>query len=133
MSARRLAAAAPGWDRVLVHPDTGAVLAVDRYRPSEELRRVLRARDEHCRFPGCRLSTVRCDLDHTHDAALGGTTDAGNLAHLCRRHHVLKHNSAWRVEQQSGGILRWTSPTGRTYVDSPAPMVRFTANDPPPF
>ncbi|MCR2678846.1 hypothetical protein NSP03_24390, partial [Salmonella enterica] len=45
-TARRLAGAASGWDRVLTHPISGALLAVDRYRPSEDLRRHLRARDE---------------------------------------------------------------------------------------
>ena len=132
-TARRLTAAAPGWDRVLTHPVSGAVLAVDRYRPSEELRRHLRVRDEHCRFPGCSVSTTHADLDHTIDAALGGPTAEANLAHLCRRHHVLKHASAWTVEQIGGGVLEWVSPTGRRYVDSPGPTLRFAPTDPPPF
>ena len=132
-TARRLTAAAPGWDRVLTHPISGAVLTVDRYRPSEELRRHLRVRDEHCRFPGCSVSTTRADLDHTIDAALGGATTEANLAHLCRRHHVLKHASGWTVEQVGGGVLRWVSPTGRAYVDSPGPTVRFQSGEPPPF
>ena len=42
-TARRFAGAASGWNRLLTHPISGAVLAVDRYRPSEELRRHLRA------------------------------------------------------------------------------------------
>ena len=132
-TAKRLTAGAAGWDRVLTHPVTGAILAVDRYRPSEELRRFLRARDEHCRFPGCRISARRSDLDHTHDASLGGSTDHRNLAHLCRRHHVLKHTGTWGVEQVGGGALKWTSPTRRVYVDSPAPTLRFEPDHPPPF
>lgn len=116
---RRLAGGAPGWDRVLVEPATGSVLSVDRYRPSEQMRRTLGARDRHCRFPGCRVPVSRCDLDHTVDAALGGATATDNLAHLCRGHHVLKHHSDWTVTQQAGGELRWTSPAGRTYVDRP--------------
>ena len=63
-SARMLAGAASGWERVLTHPITGAVLGVDRYTPSEQLRRHLRVRDQHCRFPGCRMPTRRCDIDH---------------------------------------------------------------------
>ena len=55
-------------------PVTGAVLAVDRYRPSPALDRFLRARDERCRFPGCRHPVWRCDLDHTIDHAHGGPT-----------------------------------------------------------
>ncbi|MFS0734268.1 DUF222 domain-containing protein [Microbacterium sp. 1P10UB] len=132
-TAARLSAAAPAWDRVLTDASSGAVVAVDRYRPSEDLRRFLRARDERCRFPGCGVSARRSDLDHTKDAAWGGPTEVENLAHLCRRHHVLKHQSAWSVEQAGGGVLRWTSPTRRVYLDAPAPMVRFVADDPPPF
>ncbi|SBS74936.1 HNH endonuclease signature motif containing protein [uncultured Microbacterium sp.] len=127
-TARALAASAPGWDRILTHPVTGAVLAVDRYRPSEEMRRHLKVRDQHCRFPGCRLPVTACDIDHTHDRARGGATDAANLAHLCRRHHTVKHNSAWRVRQRPGGVLEWTSPTGRVYDDRPVSTVTFVTD-----
>jgi hypothetical protein len=124
-TARRLAGHAPGWDRVLTHPITGAVLAVDRYRPSEEIKRALRVRDRHCRFVGCRRPVHHCDLDHTLDAALGGPTTACNLAHLCRRHHILKHHTAWTVRQLAEGVLEWTSPTGRIYTDRPVSAVAF--------
>ncbi|PCE15979.1 hypothetical protein AUC47_10735 [Microbacterium sp. SZ1] len=118
-TARVLAGEASGWNRVLTDPVSGGMLAVDRYRPSRHLRRHLRARDQRCRFPGCRIVARRCDLDHNHDAATGGATCDTNLAHFCRRHHVLKHHSPWHVEQLSDGVLRWTSPTGRTYLDTP--------------
>ncbi|MCM3780183.1 HNH endonuclease signature motif containing protein [Microbacterium hydrocarbonoxydans] len=118
-TARVLAGGASGWNRVLTDPVSGRMLAVDRYRPSRHLRRHLRARDQRCRFPGCRIVARKCDLDHNDDAATGGATCATNLAHFCRRHHVLKHHSPWHVEQLSGGVLRWTSPTGLTYLDTP--------------
>ncbi|MBB2977156.1 hypothetical protein FHX49_002753 [Microbacterium endophyticum] len=123
-SARRLAGTAPGWDRVFTHPVTGTVVSVDRYRPNDQLKRQLRARDQHCRFVGCRMPTHRCDIDHTVDAALGGPTHQHNLAHLCRRHHSLKHASRWSVKQRGDGVLEWTSPTGRSYTDKP-PGVAF--------
>ena len=133
-TARWLAGDAPGWDRVMTHPVTGAVLAVDRYRPSADLLRALRVRDEHCRFPGCHQPVRRCDVDHTHDAALGGQTEIHNLAHLCRRHHTLKHATDWQVRQVGGGSLEWTSPTGLVYIDVPTPTLRFIpSGDPPPF
>jgi hypothetical protein len=124
-TARVLAAGATGWERVMTSPVTGAVLAVDRYRPGKSLDRFLAARDERCRFPGCRMAVWRCDIDHTIDHSHGGATHHGNLAHLCRRHHVLKHRSAWTVEQISPGVLVWTSPTGRKHTDRPEPVVRF--------
>lgn len=133
-TARCLAHGAPGWDRVMTHPVTGVTLAVDRYRPSADLLRTLRVRDEHCRFPGCRQPVRRCDVDHTHDAALGGPTHIDNLAHLCRRHHTLKHATDWRVRQLGVGALEWTSPTGFVYIDVPTPTLRFVpSGDPPPF
>lgn len=132
--ALRLAGAATGWDRVMTHPVDGGVLAVGRPRPSEQLRRLLRARDERCRFVGCRQPAWHCDADHTIDHAFGGETSEHNLALLCRRHHVLKHQTAWSVQQLGRGRLRWTSPAGRAYVDRPEPTVRFVGDaDPPPF
>lgn len=130
-TARKLAGIATGWDRVLTHPISGRVLAVDRYRPSKDLRRHLRARDHRCRFPGCGIAARKCDLDHNHAASAGGATCETNLASFCRRHHVLKHHSPWHVEQKPGGVMEWTSPTGRTYVDTPpAPnTVTFTVSD----
>jgi len=128
-TALRLAGTATGWDRVLTHPVTGTVLAVDRYRPSDQLKRTLRVRDEHCRFPGCRIPTRRCDIDHTTAREHDGPTEITNLAHLCRRHHTLKHHSAWRVRQTPDGVLHWTSPTGRTYPDRPARTLTFVPDE----
>jgi len=126
-----LAGAASGWDRVLTDPISGELLAVDRYRPSEHLKRHLRARDERCRFPGCGTPARDADLDHTLDAAHGGPTEDGNLSALCRRHHVLKHHSPWKAKQIGGGLLEWTSPAGRSYVDRPPPQntVVFTPSE----
>ncbi len=133
--ARRLAALAPGWDRVFTDPTTGIPVAVDRYRPSAELRRFLAARDERCRTPGCTRPAHRCDRDHTTAAAEGGPTAPDNLAHLCRRHHTVKHHTAWQVRHLGHGTLQWTSPTGRHYEDHPPSRVRFVPHteDPPPF
>ena len=124
-TAAALAADAAGWDRILTHPITGSILAVDRYRPSEQMRRHLRARDQHCRFPTCRVPARRCDIDHNIDYAHGGPTDARHLSHFCRRHHTTKHHSPWRVRQLARGVLEWTSPTGRVYIDRPVSEVIF--------
>lgn len=135
-TARALAGAATAWDRMLTHPITGALLTVDRYRPSAELKRWLRARDQRCRFPGCGYPAGDCDIDHTQDAARGGPTDAGNLGHLCRRHHVTKHQTPWTVRRHDGGVFEWTSPTGRVYSDPPPRPNSLTSahdDEPPPF
>ena len=131
-TARTLAGGATAWERVLTHPVTGAILAVDHYRPNADLRRLLHARDSRCRFPTCGLPPAAQDLDHTIDAAHGGPTEEGNLGGLCRRHHVLKHQTAWKVTQRGAGVLEWTSPSGATYIDKPPSPVTFTVDDPDP-
>ncbi|WEK60361.1 MAG: DUF222 domain-containing protein [Candidatus Microbacterium colombiense] len=131
-TARRIAGAAIGWDRVLTHPISGALLAVDRYRPGDQLKRHLRARDQRCRFPACGLASRKCDIDHNHAAADGGPTCADNLAHFCRRHHMMKHHSPWHVEHRGGGVLEWRSPTGDVYIDR-APVQNTVRFAPTPF
>ncbi|MEH0110435.1 DUF222 domain-containing protein [Tersicoccus sp. MR15.9] len=119
------------------------------YRIRAAVRRALQVRDGTCRFPGCRRNATACDLDHVTAWTDGGTSEGGNLAHLCRKHHVLKHHSGWTVtaaspsdgrdaaESHGGGgradhhpppgpdALIWTSPAGRRYLAEP--------DDPPPF
>jgi len=131
-TARILAGGTTAWERVLTHPITGAILAVDHYRPNADLRRLLHARDSRCRFTTCGLPPVTQDLDHTIDAAYGGGTEEGNLGGLCRRHHVLKHQTAWTVKQLGAGVLEWTSPAGNSYIDKPPSPVTFTIEDPDP-
>ncbi len=120
-TARRLAAHAPSFRRILTHPETGAFLSLGRttYRVPAGLAEYLRVRDGVCRFPGCSRRAVGCDLDHTRDWAKGGGTCHDNLAHLCRKHHRLKHQTRWRMSQGPGGDIRWTSPAGREHVTSP--------------
>ncbi len=127
---RELAGLAAGWDRLFVDPVTDAVVRTDRYRPTEAMRRFLRARDQHCRFPGCRRPAERTDLDHNHDHARGGPTANDNLAHFCRGHHALKHpdlraRHRWSVRQLSHGVLEWISPAGKTYIDEPPARLVF--------
>ncbi|MFB8386437.1 DUF222 domain-containing protein [Microbacterium sp. NPDC055910] len=132
-TARELAAATRSpWERVLTHPITGTVLHVDTYQRTTAIDRYLRARDQHCRFPGCRLPAIRCEVDHTIDAALGGPTDVRNLAHFCQRHHSMKQFTPWKVEQLPDGVLRWTSPLGRDYLEHPPSLgVHFRPDDGP--
>lgn len=129
---RRLAAEASGWSRLFTDPVRGTVVATDGYQPTASMRRLLRHRDQTCRFPGCGASAHRTDVDHTVDWADGGATAIPNLAHLCRRHHTLKHATRWRLRQPSPGELEWTSPSGRTYVDEPAAIgPRFAERERP--
>ncbi len=124
--ARILAAGAPTFTRLLTHPETGAVLSVgrDSYQVPADLRRWLRVRDETCRGIGCGRRAAGCDIDHTRDWQHAGHTAHDNLAHLCRRHHQLKHHSAWTPRHLTGGTIEWTSPSGRTYLTEPSTVMR---------
>ncbi|MHA7207491.1 HNH endonuclease [Arthrobacter sp. MDT1-65] len=147
--ARRLAAHAPSFTRILTHPETGAVLSVGRttYTVPADLKHWLRVRDQTCRHPGCTIPASRCDLDHTVPWSHHGPTNATNLASLCRKHHHLKTQGIWHYTQthdtqnqhtpdtpgsptgtptgyNTPGTLTATSPTGRTYTTEP---------DQPPF
>ncbi|QWT25339.1 HNH endonuclease [Subtercola sp. PAMC28395] len=121
-TARELARHAPSFIRLLTHPETGATLSVGRkrYRPPADLRTALQIEDESCRFPGCAAAAHRCELDHTHDWAAGGQTAAANLAHLCPKHHHLKHETRWKVRTGQDRTLHWTSPHGHDYTTTPA-------------
>ncbi|MCC4907556.1 HNH endonuclease signature motif containing protein [Microbacterium sp. cx-59] len=137
-TARRLLGNSTAFARVLTHPITGTMLTTDRYTPTAAMTRHLQARDQHCRFPGCRTPAIHCDIDHTIPHAHGGPTRTDNLAHLCRRHHTLKHTASWTVTQHPGGTLHWTTPLGHTHTTTPPTRhggtARFTPdNDPPPF
>jgi hypothetical protein len=124
-TARRIAAAAPTFLRVLTHPVTGDVIeTAGRYRIPTALREVLMVADEHCRFPGCGRRAARCELDHTVDWVHGGRSVASNLAHLCTSHHHLKHDGGWQVARPpdtgpASRALEWRSPLGATYRTSP--------------
>ncbi|WP_168627898.1 HNH endonuclease signature motif containing protein [Cryobacterium sp. BB307] len=123
--ATRLAGNAPSLIRVLTHPVSQQVLAVDSYRPSKKLRRYLHRRDGRCRCPSCTKPPGDCDLDHTTAWQHGGKTEVGNLADLCPNHHTIKHLPGWSVKQISLGVLEWTSPHGVTAIDTPDTPVTF--------
>lgn len=128
-AARILAGHAGSWDRAFLDP-RGMVTETDNYVPTAGMKRYLRARDQHCRFPGCRTSAHRCQIDHNHDHAKGGPTALCNLSLFCTSHHPLKHpdvddRDRWTAKQLDDGVILWTSPLGRTYTDEPPLRVMF--------
>jgi hypothetical protein len=83
--------------------------------PSRALRRALERRDRHCVFPGCDAPLRWCDVHHLVHWAHGGATDLDNCVLLCRRHHVLCHEGAWRLAR---------GPDGRVVVAERGSVVR---------
>ncbi|QPZ38857.1 HNH endonuclease signature motif containing protein [Paramicrobacterium chengjingii] len=126
-TARRLAAQAPSFTRLLTHPETGAVLSVgrDSYAVPSDLRRAVELRDEMCCGIGCNRPATTCDLDHTHDWQYGGETKLTNVAALCKPDHMLKHHTKWQLERTADGELVWTSPLGKRYVVPRTSNVQF--------
>ncbi|WP_431797775.1 DUF222 domain-containing protein [Microbacterium kunmingense] len=128
-TARRMAGTAKIWERVMTDPITGVVTAVDRYQLHPSQTRYLNARDVTCRTPGCRRPAKLCHIDHSKDFAHGGKSCNDNLCNECARHHTLKHATNWHVEQLPGGILKFTSPGGKTYDSHPPSRVAFIPTD----
>ncbi|WP_077489840.1 HNH endonuclease signature motif containing protein [Sinomonas mesophila] len=90
-TARDLAAAAPSWWIAFTDAE-GTVVGMGRrrHRPPAALAAFIRARDVTCRWSGCSVPALSCEIDHLHEWASGGSTDPDNLVCLCARHHRLK-------------------------------------------
>jgi hypothetical protein len=92
--------------------------AVDQHDAPAWMADLVRLRDRHCVFPGCRRRSRRCDLDHIEPylppdrGGPPGQTSPLSLAPLCRRHHRAKTHARWRYHRLPDGTYRWTTPTG---------------------
>jgi hypothetical protein len=120
-TARKLAAHAPSFTRLLVHPVSSAVLDFDRttYAVPADLKNALHVRDGVCRAIGCEQPATRAQIDHTQDWALGGSTKLGNLACLCGSHHKVKTYTRVKMRNLPNGDIEWQLPSGRTYLTHP--------------
>ncbi|MFD1214307.1 DUF222 domain-containing protein [Arthrobacter sp. GCM10027362] len=118
--ARELAALAKSWLPVLTDGDGRAIAAAARLRiPPGWLKRQVRLRDRHCRFPGCRRAAVHCEIDHVIAWEDGGETVPENLQCLCEAHHAAKQHGGWTARPGPGGRIDWTARTGHRYATDP--------------
>ncbi|MFE3291032.1 DUF222 domain-containing protein [Rhodococcus sp. NPDC059234] len=109
----------------LLVPPSGALT----YRPDAATAALVRARDQHCRFPGCNRPAAQCQLDHiveylVRNPLSGGWTIVSNLQCLCAFHHQLKTLGLWKVvtvggPHLGGHTLMWTSTLGANAVTLP--------------
>ena len=90
----------------------------DRYIPSRKLKHLIRARTARCAAPGCGAQAITSEIDHTTPHPAGATCEC-NLGPLCQRHHHAKHAPGWHLKQTRPGVMRWTTPSGRTYTTHP--------------
>jgi hypothetical protein len=75
------------------------------------IRRMLRARDQGCRFPGCGQRAF-VDAHHIHHRARGGSNELDNLIELCWFHHRLVHEGGWKIRLDDTGNVVVTNPAG---------------------
>ena len=107
--------------RVLLEERTGVVIetSITEYLPNRAMRRFIRQRDGHCRFPGCARGAKRCEPDHVIPFSRGGPTAIWNLVSLCKHHHRVKHHHGWTLTMTRDGDCTWTDPHGRQYAIHP--------------
>ncbi|MCG2621724.1 HNH endonuclease [Arthrobacter sp. I2-34] len=118
--ARELASLAKAWLPVLTDDHGRAVAAARALRiPPAWLKRLVRLRDRHCRFPGCRRAAARCETDHIIAWDDGGDTTLENLQCLCKAHHRAKHHGGWKASPGPNGRICWTARTGHRYSTDP--------------
>jgi hypothetical protein len=108
----------------LSHPLTGRGQPLDLGTPTPiippQLRRAVALRDQHCRFPGCIQPPSVCQIHHLRPRADDGPTALGNLALLCRFHHLTAvHRWGWTLACHSDGTTTATSPDGRVLASPP--------------
>jgi len=94
------------------YPD-GTQLNLGRHQRtvSPALFRALKARDQHCQFPGC-ASTKRLHAHHIIWWSHGGETNPTNLVLLCAKHHHAIHDRRWTCTGPAT-LLRFFDPEGQ--------------------
>lgn len=109
--------------RYTVSDQNGRIVSngTTRRRPTTHQERRIEATSPTCVFPGCRMPTSQCDIDHHQAWKNGGLTTDDNLGPLCRHDHRTKHQSGWKLAQVRSGTYQWTSPLGHTYTTGPDP------------
>ena len=85
---------------------------------TKPLRDALDARDQGCRFPGCRAPARWTDAHHV--IPRPGPTDTTNMVLLCRRCHLRVHAPGWTQTLQPDGT--YIVAHGRTRLVSRPPL-----------
>jgi 5-methylcytosine-specific restriction endonuclease McrA len=98
---------------VLIRRKDGTILTATNKTQAipRRVRRMLRARDQGCRFPGCGHRTF-VDAHHIHHRARGGSHELENLVELCWFHHRLVHEGGWKIRFDVTGNVVVTNPAG---------------------
>lgn len=106
------------WTYVVTHNGNPVATGTTKRRPTASQQAHIRASYPACVFPGCRMPSTNCDIDHRKPWAEGGTTCNHNLGPVCRRHHITKDRGGWKLRRLPGGDHEFTSPLGHSYTTS---------------
>jgi hypothetical protein len=120
----RLRTPGPGPDLILTLEPLTTDPCDHRYQtaahdPGVKLRHLTQILYTTCTTPGCGRPASGCDYEHTTPHEAGGRTCLCNGDPKCRYDHRVKQHPKWTVDRLPDGILRWTTPTGRSYTTEP--------------
>ncbi|CAN5513735.1 HNH endonuclease signature motif containing protein [soil metagenome] len=81
---------------------SGAVLDLGRTQRLHSVaqRIAISTRDGGCILPGCDRPPSWCEVHHIREFSRGGPTSVDDGVLLCRHHHMLMHNNAWRIDRR---------------------------------
>jgi hypothetical protein len=117
---RRLASDADLQFIITDHGQTVGVTAPTSTIPAR-VRAAVAARDQGCRFPGCRMPIQFTDCHHVKAREDHGPTIITNLVALCRRHHTAVTEGRWKLTMTPDGTV--TVRRGRRHATSDPPSV----------
>ena len=111
--------------RVLLGGDSAVIDAGRAKRVvANGTRRLLEARDRHCRWPGCERPASWTSAHHILHWAQGGKTDLSNMILLCQHHHWMVHEGGWRLSLAADGRVISIPPETDFYAPSMYPSAR---------
>jgi hypothetical protein len=76
------------------------------------LRQALQALTPRCRWLGCLIRARIAAIDHSHEYAQGGATDAANADVMCNHHNRLKTARGYRTRRLENGWWVIQRPDG---------------------
>ena len=79
-------------------------------------RRALRALHKTCVFPDCETPFDDCEIHHIHWWEKLGTSDLGNMAPVCTRHHHLVHEGGWAMSIDARRNVTVYRPDGTPWL-----------------
>jgi hypothetical protein len=90
---------------------------------TDHQRRMLTARDQICRFPGCTAPAAICIAHHVIPWP-EGPTELHNLVMLCPIHHQAVHHERWKMTIDPDAVCEFRRGR-RTYTTYPAELRRL--------